>query len=40
MIEPKREPTQDFFVCLLKEPRWISTDLISYFINTRSQLSC
>ncbi|AFR52362.1 tail fiber protein [Campylobacter phage CP30A] len=26
MIEPKREPTQDFFVCLLKEPRWISTD--------------
>ncbi|QPX64596.1 hypothetical protein F365_133 [Campylobacter phage F365] len=26
MIEPKREPTQDFFVCLLKEPRWVSTD--------------
>lgn len=20
MIEPKREPTQEFFVCLLKEP--------------------
>lgn len=26
MIEPKREPTQDFFVCLLKEPRWVSID--------------
>lgn len=26
MIEPKRESTQEFFVCLLKEPRWASIE--------------